>query len=404
MKIISNEYNANLPMNKWPTKGGPAKFANLFSKDMLKRGHQWVGVVDKYEGKVIKTELVCETKNKWFEVVYLPNKFFSKKFTHLSQYKDPLTSGSFLIKQIKKVLLQEKPDVVFINGNSCFAWTLLIAASQLKIPIIALHAGIWSVEIDLYADLFSKTGVKILKEMEIDFATLPNYNVFLNETSKNYFIKNVYKIPKEKILIIPLPCETKKEIVVKNKKLNKKINVGIVARWDRIKNHQAFLAVAKELRKIDANYNFFAVTNIPQTHFNKDFKEDYVKNINVLAPMEQNALQSFYKKMSFMILPSLFDVSPHVVLEAALNGTPTFISKNVGYAKLLTENNLKHFIIDFSNPKKSAKIINALKNKSYSTKFVKHLKKIHNTKNVLAVFENLFKKNIYENRAIGVKS
>lgn len=404
MKIISNEYNANLPMNKWPTKGGPAKFANIFSKLLIKRGHQWVGVVDVYRGNVIKSELITEKKNKWWRVINIPNKYFSKKFTKVKKYKKPIDSGAFLIEKISQVLSQEKPDLVFINGNSCFAWTLLRAAKKLNLPTIVLHAGIWGLEIDLYSDYFSKVGVKIMKEMEKDFASLADSNVFLNETSKKYFIKNIYKIKSEKIEIIPLPCDKIKTTKIKGKYLTKNINVGIVARWDRIKNHQAFLLVAQELKKINANYNFYSVTSIPTTKHNKAFKKEYQQNINVLSPMDQKKLNVFYKKMSFMILPSIFDVSPHVVLESAFNGITTFISNGVGYAKLFVDNNLENLIIDFSNPKKAAQKINKYKDKRYPLAFIAKLKNMHSKDNVVKSFEKLFKKIAYENRSTSIKS
>lgn len=392
MKIFSNDYNANLPINKWPIKGGTAKFARLFSKLMIKRGYEWVSLVDAYADQDLCANVIIENKKRKWWVVSLPKKYIHNNFTLIKKYKEPGVSGELLVDEIKNILVIEKPDIVFINGSSCFAWALLKASSLANISVVALHAGIWGLEIDLYSDFFTPAGVKVLKKMESDFAQLPVCNVFLNETSKRYFQKNIYKIPNKKTAIIPLPSESGPINKLIKKKTSKKINVGLVARWDRIKNHKAFLGTAKELLKIDNNYNFFAVTSVPETDAYKEFKEDYKKNIKVLPPMTQGQLKSFYRKMDFMLLPSIFDVSPHVVLESALEGVPTFISKNVGYAKIFSDNGLKDFIVDFSNYKLVARKINSMKQKKYPTSFIKMLKYLHDPKKVIDKYEELFNK------------
>ena len=392
MKILSNDFNSNLPTKLWPTKGGTAQFAKLFSKLITERGHEWVGIVDSYVDVGVSANRVDYKKNKYWWVVNFPKEFVNNNFTLLKKYKKPSVTGKILIDKIIEIIKEERPDVVFLNGNSCFAWVILQAAYIAKVPIVALHAGIWSLEIDLYSDFFTPTGIKVLKEMELDFATLPNCNVFLNETSKEYFVKNIYKIAKEKIQIIPLPCESGEINKNRKTKINKNINVGLVARWDRIKNHHAFLAVAKELIKINKGYKFFAITNVPDTESFKEFKEEYRRNIKVFPSMDRKQLKKFYQKMDFMMLPSIFDVSPHVVPEAALEGAPTFISKNVGYAKIYTDNGLKNYIVDFSKPKMAASKIESMKGKGFPLKFVRILKNLHDPKLVMDKFEELFKK------------
>ena len=391
MKIFSNDYKVNLPTKQHPTKGGTARFSRLFSDLLASKGHKWVGLIDDYYGgRKVKSSFVRGRKNKGWWTVSLPKKYISKNFTLAKSPKNLEKLGADLIDEIKKIIEKESPDIVFINGISCFAWAYLIAAYKMNIPIVVLHAGIWGVEIDLYSDFFTKTGVKIIKKMERDFAKFSTNNIFLNETSRDYFLKNIYKIPKSKIKIIPLPCKDSTSSISK-KNRSREINVGIVARWDRIKNHDAFLSLAQEAKKKNLKWNFFSVTTIPDTKKKLEFKKKYRSLINVLPPMSQKELRKFYRKMNFMILPSIFDVSPHVVLEAALEGVPTFISKNVGYAKLFKKNNLGHFIVDFSNPEKALKKIERIKTKKYPIRFTRSLKKLHDPKIVLNRFNELFK-------------
>lgn len=391
MKIFSNDYEANLPKNQWPTKGGPAKFSRLLSDEFTKRGHLWVGLVAKYTGenKIDSRHIKGVSRKSWW-IINFPSTYVYDRFNLIKKYQNPRKSGVELINEIKKVLVIEKPDLVFINGNSSFVWTYLIAAHSLKIPIVVHHAGIWGIEIDLYSDFFSKAGIKVLKEQEIDFAKLSTFNIFLNETSKNYYLKNIYKIPKEKTTIIPLPSEisTSKKLTKKTKKRN--LNVGIVARWDRIKNHRAFLEIAKLSKLNGENWMFHSVTKIPDTQVNLELKNEYKNIIKVIEPMDNKELRKFYRKMDFMLLPSIFDVSPHVVIEAASEGVPTFISKNVGYADLFKKHSLNNFIVDFSKPKTAFKKIQENSGKKFPIKFINVLNNIHNTEKVINQYINLF--------------
>lgn len=361
---------------------------------LVSRGHEWVGLVGRYNGTKPESKQILGIKNKKWWVVSISKDYISKNFTNIKKYKNPNVAGKDLVDEIKKIIDKEQPDVVFINGSSAFAWAYLKAAYSAGIPIIALHAGMWGAEIDIYSDLFTSSGIKVLKKMEKDFAVIPNCNVFLNETSRDYFTKYIHNIPAGKTQIIPLPCESSSINIKPKLKTNKVTNIGIVARWDRIKNHGAFLNIAKTAVKHQKKWNFFAVTKIPETNSNKEFKENYRKLIKEVTPMEQSELRKFYRKMDFMILPSFFDVSPHVVLEAALEGVPTFISKNVGYAKLFKTNGMKDFIINFSDPVKAFKKIEAMESKKYRLSFTKLLKKTHDPETVLNKFEILFKKTI----------
>ncbi len=383
---------SNLPDNKWPTKGGPSRNTRLLSNLFTEKGYAWVGLVEKYEGDKITSELIKGKKNKKWWIVSTPKEFLYTRHTGIKKYKKPIIAGKELIAEITKIIKEEQPDVVFINGSSAFSWEYLRAAYSVGTPIVALHAGLWGVEIDLYADRFTPDGIKVMKEMERDFATLPTVNVFLNETTKNYFRKNIYKIPESKIEIIPLPCESYGVPKIKKNIVKNDINIGIVARWDRIKNHRAFLGVAKESVEDGKNWKFFAVTTIPDTNIDKELKDEYRKKINVVAPMDQKSLRNFYRKMDLLLLPSFFDVSPHVVLEAALEGVPTFISKNVGYADLFKKNKLENFIVDFSNHKKAFSKISSFRNKKYPQKFVNLLKKTHDPHTVVNKLERLFNK------------
>lgn len=96
--------------------------------------------------------------------------------------------------------------------------------------------------------------------------------------------------------------------------------------------------------------------------------------------------------MDLMILPSHFDVSPHVVPEALFNGVPTLISPNVGWVSDYQRTGAKNWIIDFGNPEKVVKRILELKNKLIPEKLIKTLMQNSNPEYSLKKFLNVFKK------------
>jgi glycosyltransferase involved in cell wall biosynthesis len=394
MKIFSNDYLANIPTKAGPTKGGPAHFSRSLQNTLINKGDQWIGLVpDYYRGKKIKTELIQtkKYKNKKWWTVSLPKDYLEKRVTKAKQIGNPLVILEELISEIKKIIVREQPDVIFINGSSAFAWAYLVAAHSTQIPVVALYAGIWTMEIDQYSDMFTPGGIKMMKKMEKDFGILSDYSVFLNETCRDLFTRKIQNIPKSKIRIIPLPCESSKSNLTSPAKKNQILNVGIVARWDRIKNHKAYLDLVKEAQLNNKNWKFFAVTTIPKTKKFKEFKREYRKNIEVLEPMDKKKLQKFYRKMDFMILPSFFESASFVVLEAAFEGVPTFMSKNVGHANHFLKNGLSDFVVNFDNIKEAFKKIDAGSSKKYPKKFVNSLKKIHEPKRVFSELEKLFK-------------
>ena len=166
----------------------------------------------------------------------------------------------------------------------------------------------------------------------------------------------------------------------------------MVGRWDIIKNHEAFLNIAMLSNKLNLSWEFYSVTTIPETKNKIKLKNNYKKYIKILPPMDKNKLNNFYSEMDLMILPSHFDVSPHVVIEAAVLNTPTLISKGVGHVDIIKKFNNNDFIIDFLDSNKVINRINKIKNKKYSKELIEEFKKIHSTNNVIKEYFNVFNK------------
>lgn len=390
MKILSNDYETNLPGAGKASQGGTAIFSQALSNFLIKRGHKWVGLIIKPEKtKAPSLFSIFEKNDQSFWRLIVPKKHdLLKNAKNLAEieafFRPTINLVSGLIKKVN-------PDVIFLNGAYLNPWIILKAGEGLNIPIIAKHPGIWKKELERYPKLYAENSLKNLLEMEQDFSRLSSYEIFLNDWSRGIYQKEVFPVDNSRTEIIPLPITPIKS--PGRKQTNKKTyNIGVVARWDRIKNHEAVLALAKIAKEKGLPWNFYSVTSIPATNARKQFKEDYKRYISVEPPKNHQKLNKFYKKMDLMILASHFDVSPHVVPEALFNNTPTLISPNVGWISDYRLSGADEWIIDFQNPVEVINRIIKLKNKTIPKKLLKTLKRNSDPEYSLKKFLNVFKK------------
>jgi len=398
MKILLNDYQCNYPGNNWPIVGGTANFARFFYPILTGTGHQLVHVTYRYvdtcrRGKaLIRGEFPA---NNWWEV-NLPKGYFTKNFTNYEGANIEHDNwGKDLVSACRQIIRAEKPDIVLLNGSYAFPWAILIASNIENVPVVIHHAGIWSVEVDMYSDRFTTGGLKRLRQMIRDTAILPAGHIFLNQMSADVFKEKSGAKVKGRVGVIRLPSSQLPKLPPQggaekgNEKKEHKI--GIVARWDRIKNHRAFFEIARLAREKELPWKFYAITIIPPTDFQSEFKKEYRKYVKVLTHRSYARLKKFYQEMDMLILPSHFDVSPGVVIEAAMVGTPTVISKNVGYVDEFVSNGAKRFIVDFSDSGKALKSLMGIVGRTYPKRLLHKLHHDHNPMFVALEYDKFFK-------------
>ncbi|MBU2036882.1 glycosyltransferase [Patescibacteria group bacterium] len=390
MRILTNAYESNVPKSNKVSQGGTANFSRALSNFLIEHNHEWIGLIIKPEKiKNPNLSLLFEKEGRSFWKLTSPKKRnLFKNTKNLSAIEDFFKPTTDLLSDF---LGKIKPDVIFLNGAYLNPWLILKAGAKLNIPIVTKHPGIWKKELERNPKLYTENGLKNLLEMEKDFSKLSSREIFLNDWSRKVYQKEVFRVNNARSEIISLPISP-----VKNsgkKQPNKKnYNIGVVARWDRIKNHQAVLALAKLAEEKKLPWTFYSVTSIPPTNIHQEFKENYKRYIRVEEPKNRQELNKFYKKMDLMILPSHFDVSPHVVPEALFNGTPTLISPNVGWVSDYQRTGAKNWIIDFGNPEKVVERVLELKNTPLPEKLLKILKNNSDPEYSLKKFLNVFKK------------
>src|SRR5690606_22698206 len=110
----------------------------------------------------------------------------------------------------------------------------------------------------------------------------------------------------------------------------KVLSVGAVGRWDMIKNHGALDRLGSYVRKAKLDWKVLVVTK-PSVRASQTFLKRYRSHVTLVNPMHPQDLLTWYRGIDILIVPSRFDVSPTVVLEAISLGKPVIISDRVGW-------------------------------------------------------------------------
>ena len=286
----------------------------------------------------------------------------------------------------------------FLIVLGIFNWMLLKAAESTGTPVVTQHAGIWHKELDLHKERYSEAGLALLKQMEKDATRLSAVEIFLNHWSRDYYWKHVIRGKPRNTEVIPLPFDfsifeqlSNGNSLTSLHQLSKKMfHIGVIGRWDKIKNHPAVLGLAKAAYEKRLPWNFHAVVHIPHDKANKKLKAEYETYIHVLPPMDRGNIARFCRAADLIVMPSLFDVSPTVVLEAIALNTPIVISPNVGYVHDFVAHGAARWVIDFSNPEKAVKNILKIANKKIPSALKKHLREAHRHDKVFTTYLEIF--------------
>jgi glycosyltransferase involved in cell wall biosynthesis len=412
MLILSNGFPSNIPDSEKVSQGGPANFARLFVNYILANTkHEWIGIMlESVDHSRTSLEDVFQADRRQYFKILTPKKCLAALRYANDKNLKPDVIFKEQISLLAKFVEEKKPSVIFLNGFGILNWLLLKAAQQTNTPAVIQHAGIWSKELSIHKELYSKHSRKLMEQMEVDSSLLTSCEIFLNEWSKNYYQKNVFRGSSGKSTIIPLPFDFASFRLLSNSRRLRRFKfpkenfqIGTIARWDEIKNHTAILALAKSAKKLGLPWTFHTIVDIPQAKNYEKKEADYKKYIDVIPPVDRIGVSDFCRSLDLIIMPSLFDVSPTVVLEAIASGTPVVISKNVGYYSDFFHFEGKKWIVDFSKPEKAIHAIKQLLGKNMSGKLTRKIKTSHNHRKVFAEYLKVFER-VAKNKPTLVKS
>lgn len=349
MRVLTNDYHMNLPGSTQSVKGGPQRFSRDFSAFAVAHGIEWQGIVNRAATSEDAAGTTSEAPGKkFFFVESKDSSYEAFRAFDASVSLDALFASER--EELARIVGESQPDLVFVNGHSIFTWLLARAAFDADIPVVLQYAGIWKKEIDQYAELFSPASREACDAMERELAERAAANVFLNQASLAAFIESHPGATVRNPRIIPLPHAGWEFTGSYAPSVRTERVIGVVARWDRIKNHDAVLALAEEIVRRGLSWRIVAVTDIPNTDVRADFKKRYRELVTVVPPMERDALKEFYRSLDALILPSHFETAGGVVMEALAEGKPTLIAPAVGWADDYHRHGMDEWVADFKNP------------------------------------------------------
>lgn len=290
-----------------------------------------------------------------------------------------------IIKLIQEIIISENISVVLLNGFTLFNSCIWQAAKRQKTPVVYVHAGHVNIEAFLNPHFGGAELPRLYVEIEKNMATEIHCNIFLNNFSKKTYEKDLAINLKDNSIIIPASItEDFLNLKIKPPKntggKKEKMNVGIVARWDPVKNHQAFLEIAKYAKQKNLPFEFSAVTKFPHGRNPESvmgIEDEYKKHIRILKPLPSGELIKFYRDMDIIVCPSLFETLNKTVLECLLCGTPALISPTTGAMEIFQKFKLGGWIDDFKYPEQTLEKIKNIINSHVPQSAVNYIKEKH---------------------------
>jgi len=244
-----------------------------------------------------------------------------------------------VISAYQKAIINEKPNLVLINGTYYLPWCLFLACERENVPAVLHYHGVLAKEVQNW----KKCQKKIFLEMEKCFDKKNIFYIFPSKITKNVVEKEVFGHKIKKAAIIPNPVP--EHFFLQEEKINKK-NIGIISRWTGIKN----VRFCEELAIYNSkNGNRFVVNVITDLDKNHSKYKELSEFVKFHKPKTNEKLASFYRDMGVVISPSHFETYGNVAKESIASGTPAMISSNMGVSETFKNLGLHNWIIDFNS-------------------------------------------------------
>lgn len=258
----------------------------------------------------------------------------SSSVDHIKTAYQPLTDV------FKKIIKDESPDLVLLNGTYIVPWCLFLAASSTNIPIVLHYHGILTKELSNYP----KDKLSLVTDMEKVFDNDRLLYLFPSDIARKTVEDEVFghQIFKTAVLPNPIPSH-----FFEINKTGKAKNVGYVGRWSNIKNPHFIESLATYNHQKGNAFNINIVTNTKKAK--KKIPKNIKNKINFIKPMDNHKLADFYASQGALISPSFFETYGNVAQEAIASGTPALISLDMGVSETYHKFGLQDWIIDFKS-------------------------------------------------------
>lgn len=213
-------------------------------------------------------------------------------------------------------------------------------------------------------------------------AKLLNFRVVINEKSKQDII-NIYNEEKidtqliERIKVIGNGVDIDKNDLEEYKlKDFEKISIGFLGRWSEEKRPQIFLETAKRIKKQFPDVEFLMAGTGMKSNIDS-INESGTKFLGEITNKED--LKSLYKKLNFVVISSVYEGFPMVIIESMIHGAIPICTDVGGIHEHITnmengiliddvneEELIEAFIIELSYLIKNKDVIKKISNNAFN--------------------------------------
>ncbi len=247
---------------------------------------------------------------------------------------NPKKNWKPIIEATKKVLREEAPDIILINGTYNVPWILAHAAKDLGIPIVLRYAGVLQKEV-VHKNIFIRRRLLAYEKWLVASAAAV---IFPSSVCQKAVEKEITKAPVKQSVIIPNPANHYKTLL---RRRVERYTMAAIGRWTPVKNFEAFVALHKQLLVENWPHRAVMVTS----YWDKRF--GLPETIKQQDSMTHDDLLKFYKSINLLIVASHFETFCNVAAEALVSGTSVLVSKNVGFSEILIKAGLKRMVMNF---------------------------------------------------------
>lgn len=262
----------------------------------------------------------------------------SKIFNVPNYYKHPFR----YIKEVKKILIKERYDIIHCNMNSAVMLYPLIAAKLAKTPIIISHSHNSSSDKGVIKNVLHSINKNFIPLLANEFWAC-------SKTAGEWFYSKKILAGKH-FKVVNNAIDMKKftyDANIRNSKrnelgiLNSEKVVGHVGRFNKQKNHEFLIKVFNEYLKVDKNLKLVLVGSGPLENNIKNMINELKLEDKVIFLGGRTDVNELYCAFDYFVMPSLYEGLPLVGVEAQATGLPCVFSSNITDEIMITQNAYK---------------------------------------------------------------
>lgn len=233
------------------------------------------------------------------------------------------------ILAIKNRISKNEIAIVHSHGKGAGIYSRLLKILDPKLKVIHTYHGI-------HYKGYNKFQKSLYFFMEFTLSFITKKIICVSESEKEEAITKKITHNSKKLTTI-INGVTVPE-TMKNKEINKEINIVIVSRFDYQKNTGLLISIIKNiLENIDFKINFYLLGTGEEQYLLNNIKEEHPNNIFILNNISNPSL--YYEKCHFILNTSRWEGLPLSVLEAMAHGCIPILTNVTGNKDIIATSN-----------------------------------------------------------------